>query len=52
MEYCSDVGSALRISPTTSALRSAMRRMLRVGRKSLAVTRTETQARHVSQAGR
>ena len=34
------------------ALRSAMRRMLRVGRKSSATTRTETQARQVSQAGR
>ena len=35
----------MRMSPTMSALRSAMRRMLREGAKSAATTRTETQAR-------
>ena len=41
-----------RISPIRSALSSRMRRMLREGRNSSATTRTETQARHASQAGR
>ena len=50
--YCSEVGIASRISLTTSALRRMMRRMLRVGRNSLASTRTETQERQPSQAGR
>ena len=40
------------MSPTTSLLRSAARRMLRVGTKSAATTRTDTQARQLSQAGR
>ena len=42
----------MRMSPTTSPLRSATRRMLRDGAKSAATTRTDTQARQVSQAGR
>jgi hypothetical protein len=35
-----------------SALRAITLRKLREGRNSLATTRTETQARHWSQAGR
>ena len=45
------MGTASRISLSISALRLAMRRMLRVGRNSLAITRTETQLRHPSHAG-
>ena len=48
----SDVGTALRCSPTMSALRAKTFLKLREGRNSLATTRTETQARHWSQAGR
>ena len=51
-EYCSEVGTATRISEITSLFRWRMRRMLRVGRKSAATTRTETQARQFSHAGR
>ena len=51
-EYCSEVGAATRMSPVRSALRSWIRRMLRVGWKSSTTTRTETQERQASQAGR
>ena len=45
-------GTATRISAVMSSLRLPMRRMPRVGRKSSATTRTDTQARQPSQAGR
>jgi len=40
------------MSPTTSLLRLRMRRMLRVASNALATTRTDTQERHPSHAGR
>ena len=52
MEYCSEVGTAIFISPTRSLLRLTMRRMLRLASNSLATTRTDTQERQPSQAGR
>jgi hypothetical protein len=51
-EYWSDVGALGFISPIRSALASITLRMLRDTRNSSASTRTDTQARQPSQAGR